>query len=56
MAGTHFVASSSDLNEVPLKTLCELGGWKTHETLLTCYQHVKERELREALAKRKSGT
>lgn len=47
---------ASDLKRVPLKTLCELGGWKTHETLLTCYQQTDEGEMREALESRRTGT
>lgn len=47
---------ASDLKGLPLKTLCELGGWKTHETVLQCYQHVDEGELREALEQRAAGT
>ena len=26
--------------DLPLKVLCELGGWKTAETVLQCYQRV----------------
>ena len=47
---------ASDLKHVPLKTLCELGGWKTHETLLTCYQQTDEGEMRGALESRRTGT
>ena len=44
---------ASDLMHQPLRVLCELGGWKDVETVLTCYQHPDEGELREALAARK---
>lgn len=47
---------ASDLKHVPLKTLTELGGWKTHQTVLMCYQHVDEGEMREALEMRRTGT
>ena len=47
---------ASDLKQIPLKTLQELGGWKTHETILMCYQHVNEGEMREALKNRRTGT
>ncbi len=47
---------ASDLKGIPLKTLCKLGGWKTHVTVLTCYQSVDENEMREALEKRRLGT
>lgn len=45
---------ASDMKSVPLKTLCGLGGWKSHVTVLTCYQSVDEDEMREALEKRRS--
>lgn len=47
---------ASDLKGVPLKTLQELGGWKTHQTILMCYQHADEGEMREALESRRTGT
>lgn len=47
---------ASDLKGIPLKTLCKLGGWKTHVTVLTCYQSVDENEMREALENRRLGT
>lgn len=31
---------ASDLMNQPLKVLCELGGWKTAETVLQCYQRT----------------
>jgi hypothetical protein len=54
--GWHAVCRkfASDLEGIPLKTLCDLGGWKSHQTILTCYQHSDEVELREALATRAS--
>lgn len=47
---------ASDLKEVPLKTLQQLGGWKTHMTILMCYQQVDEGEMRDALQRRPTGT
>jgi integrase len=47
---------ASDLKEIPLKTLQQLGGWKTHMTILMCYQQVDEGEMREALQRRRTGT
>ncbi len=38
----------------PLKVLCELGGWKTAQTVLRCYQQADEDRLRKALAERRS--
>ncbi|MYA40658.1 MAG: site-specific integrase [Gemmatimonadetes bacterium] len=29
---------ASDLMDLPLKVLCELGGWKEAQTVLRCYQ------------------
>ncbi len=39
----------SDLMDLPLKVLCELGGWKTAQTVLQCYQKPDEDRLRRAL-------
>lgn len=47
---------ASDLKDIPLKTLQELGGWKTHQTILMCYQHADEDEMTEALENRRTGT
>jgi len=44
---------ASDLKDLPLRVLCDLGGWKDFETVLTCYQQADEGELREALVARK---
>ncbi len=40
---------ASDLMDLPLKVLCELGGWKTAQTVLQCYQKPDEDRLRRAL-------
>ena len=37
----------------PLKMLCELGGWKTAETVLQCYERADEGQLRKALEERR---
>ena len=44
---------ASDLMDQPLKVLCELGGWKTAQTVLQCYQRADEGQLREALEHRR---
>ena len=44
---------ASDLMNQPLKVLCELGGWKTAQTVLQCYQRVDEGQLRKALEERR---
>ena len=43
---------ASDLMNQPLKVLCELGGWKTAQTVLQCYQRAHEVRLRKALEDR----
>ena len=43
---------ASDLINQPLKVLCELGGWKTAQTVLQCYQRADEGQLRKALESR----
>jgi len=48
---------ASDLMDVPLKVLCDLGGWKTAQTVLQCYQRPDEDRLRKALeAYREAGS
>ena len=44
---------ASDLMNQPLKVLCELGGWKTAQTVLQCYQRANEGQLRKALEDRR---
>ena len=46
---------ASDLMNQPLKVLCELGGWKTAQTVLQCYQRADEGRLREALEHRRGA-
>ena len=46
---------ASDLMNQPLKVLCELGGWKTAQTVLQCYQRADQDRLREALEERRKG-
>ena len=40
--------------DLPLKVLCELGGWKSPQTVLRCYQQADEGQLRKALESRRS--
>ncbi len=44
---------ASDLMDQPLKLLCQLGGWKTPQTVLQCYQRADEDQLRKALEDRR---
>ncbi len=48
---------ATDLMGLPLKVLCDLGGWKEAQTVLRCYQHTDAVQLRTALDSRprKSG-
>ena len=43
---------ASDLMDQPLKVLCELGGWRTAQTVLQCYQRPDEERLKKALVGR----
>ena len=44
---------ASDLMNQPLKVFCELGGWKTAQTVLQCYQRADQDRLRKALEDRR---
>ncbi len=44
---------ASDLMDLPLKVLCQLGGWKDAKTVLRCYQQPNEVQLRKALDSRR---
>lgn len=44
---------ATDLKHVPLKDLCALGGWKTHHTIVACYQQEDEQTMRRALESRR---
>ena len=43
---------ASDLMDLPLKVLCELGGWKEAQTVRRCYQQADTGQLRKALESR----
>ena len=43
---------ATDLMDLPLKVLCELGGWKSPQTVLRCYQQADAGQLRTALESR----
>ena len=40
---------ASDLMDRPLKVLSELGGCKRTQTIIDCYQHPDQEQLRDAL-------
>lgn len=43
---------ATELKHTPLKDLCALGGWKSPQTILLCYQRADSVTMREALATR----
>jgi integrase len=44
---------ASELRNAPLRDLCDLGGWKSPQTVLTCYQRPDEAAQRDALSNRR---
>ena len=44
---------ATELKEMPLKDLSEVGGWANPQTVLSCYQHPDRVTQREALEARK---
>ncbi len=45
---------ATEQDYLPLKVLCELGGWKDPQTILKCYKQPDKDALREALKKRRA--
>lgn len=45
---------ATELKDVPLPDLCYLGGWKSPQTILRCYQKPDEETMRRALERRKT--
>jgi integrase len=43
---------ATELKHTPLKDLCALGGWKSPQTILLCYQRADPVTMRDALATR----
>lgn len=43
---------ATEMMNEPLAVVCELGGWKDHETVLKCYQRPDQNDLRAALERR----
>jgi len=41
---------------MPLKVLSELGGWKEPQTILQCYPHPDQDQLRDALKDRRRAS
>lgn len=46
---------ASEYDELPMHLLCELGGWKSPQTVMKCYQSVQEDQKREALERRRES-
>jgi integrase len=44
---------ATELKQVSLKDLAQLGGWKDPQTILKCYQSADEESMRAALAERR---
>lgn len=44
---------ATELKHAPLKDLCALGGWKSPQTVLTCYQRADPVSMQQALAARR---
>jgi integrase len=53
-AGWHSLRRqfANELRETNLKDLCALGGWKSAQTVLTCYQQPDQQVMRAALERR----
>jgi integrase len=49
----HF---ATEMKDTPLKDLCYMGGWKSPQTVLQCYQQPDESTMLTALANRRSLT
>jgi hypothetical protein len=44
---------ATELKHAPLKDLCALGGWKSPQTVLICYQKADSVSMQQALATRR---
>jgi integrase len=44
---------ATEMKHAPLRDLCELGGWKSPQTILTCYQRADSASIQQALAARR---
>jgi integrase len=44
---------ASEMKHTPLRDLAHLGGWKSTQTIVTCYQQPDEATQRDALAQRR---
>ena len=46
---------ATDLKPIPLRDLCDLGGWKDPDTVVKCYQAADEEDLRRAIQSRRTS-
>ena len=46
------VVFATELKHAPLTDLCALGGWKSPQTVLTCYQRANAVSMQQAPAAR----
>ena len=46
---------ATDPKQIPLRDLCDLGGWKDPDTVVKCYQTADEEDLRKAIQARRTG-
>jgi integrase len=44
---------ATEMKSAPLKDLCALGGWKSPQTVLMCYQRADSATMQQALAARR---
>ena len=44
---------ATEMKHTPLRDLAQLGGWKSPQTILACYQQPDEATQRKALAERR---
>ena len=47
---------ASELVDQPLKVLADLGGWKSTQTIVECYQRPHQERLKEALLARRQAS
>jgi integrase len=46
---------ATEYKDIPLRELCDLGGWKDPDTVVRCYQHSEEEDLRRAIERRRKS-
>ena len=46
---------ATDLKQISLRDLCDLGGWKDPDTVVKCYQAADQEDLRKAIRARRTA-